>query len=81
MDMAQDDKEKVQLTATDIDAVKGNITLAVQAFAEQWMPWPKFEIGVEIMDVGRLRDAMGLRASIDWGDAKSRRWDHDKPIV
>lgn len=68
MDMAQDDKEKAQLTVTDIDAAIENITMAVQAFTEQWTPAPKFEIGVEIMDVGRLRDAMGLRASIDWGD-------------
>lgn len=62
------DEEKAAKKVTDIDAAGSNITEAVQAFADQWLPWPKFDIGVEIMDVGRLRDAMGLRASIDIGD-------------
>ena len=53
---------------TDIDAATNNITAAVQAFNKQWMPAPNFDIGVEVMDVGRLRDAMGLRATIDIGD-------------
>ena len=62
------DEEKAAKKVTDIDAAGSNITVAVQAFADQWLPWPQFDIGVEIMDVGRLRDAMGLRASIDIGD-------------
>ena len=60
-DMAQNDEEKAPKKVTDIEA-------AVMAFAEQWMPWPRFDLGVKVMDVGRLRDAMGLRASIDIGD-------------
>lgn len=66
--MAKEEEEKAQFKVTDIDAAIENITMAVQAFTEQWMPAPKFDIGVEVMDVSRLRDAMGLRASIDWGD-------------
>lgn len=67
--MAQkDEEEKAPKKVTDIDAVDSNVTAAVAAFSERWMPAPKFDIGVEVMDVGQLRDAMGLRASIDWGD-------------
>ncbi len=53
---------------TDISAAESNITMAVQMFVDRWMPWPRFDLDVEIMDVGQLRDAMGLRASIDVGD-------------
>ena len=66
--MAKEEEEKSQFKVTDIEAAIDNITMAVQAFSEQWMPAPKFDIGVEVMDVGRLRDAMGLRASFDCGD-------------
>ena len=66
--MAENDEEKAPKKVTDIDAVSDNVTAAVAAFNERWMPWPRFDIGVEVMDVGQLRDAMGLRASIDWGD-------------
>ena len=61
-------EEKVPKKVTDIDAATDNITSAVMAFKDQWMPWPQFDIGVEVMDAGQLRDAMGLRASIDIGD-------------
>lgn len=64
--MAED--EKKALKVTDIESARMNIESAVQAFAARWMPWPKFDIGVEIMDQGQLRDAMGLRATIDLGD-------------
>lgn len=60
--------EKTALKVTDIEAAKFNITSAVAAFAQRWMPAPRFDIGVEVMDVGQLRDAMGLRATIDVGD-------------
>ena len=53
---------------TDISAAEDNITMAVQMFVDRWMPWRRFDLDVEIMDVGQLRDAMGLRASIDVGD-------------
>lgn len=62
------DEEKAPRKVTDITAAEDNIATAVQAFSERWMPWPSFDVGVEVMDVGRLRDAMGLRASIDIGD-------------
>lgn len=56
------------IRATDIDAVISNAEDAVMMFNERWCPMPRFDIGVEVMDVGQLRDAMGLRASVDWGD-------------
>ena len=62
------DEEKAPKKVTDIDALADNVQQAVMAFNEQWVPMPKFDIGVEIMNVSQLRDAMGLRASIDWGD-------------
>lgn len=69
MNLARDnDEEKTPRKVTDIDAVTDNITAAVMAFAQQWEPAPQFAIGVEVMGVAQLRDAMGLRASIDWGD-------------
>lgn len=63
--MAEDSK---LLKVTDIEAAEFNVNSAVVAFAERWMPAPKFDIGVEIMDQGQLRDAMGLRATMDIGD-------------
>lgn len=63
-----DDEEKVPQKVTDIDAVQFNVKSAVAGFVERWMPMPRFYFGVEIMDARQLRDAMGLRASMDWGD-------------
>lgn len=63
-----EDGEKKPIKVTDISAAKANIDAMVEAFADRWIPWPKFDIGVEVMDVGQLRDAMGLRATIDLGD-------------
>lgn len=63
-----EDEEKAPKKVTDIDAVEDNVKAAVMAFNDRWMPWPRFDLDVEIMDVGQLRDAMGLRASIDVGD-------------
>lgn len=62
------DEEKTPWKVTDIDAAMDNIASAVWAFAQQWEPAPQFAIGVEVMGVAQLRDAMGLRASIDVGD-------------
>lgn len=45
-----------------------NINDAVAAFAAQWQPWPRFDLGVEVMDLCRLRNVMGVRASADYGD-------------
>ena len=67
--MAQEqDEEKAPKKVTDIDAVEDNAEAAVMGFIERWVPMPSFAIGVEVMDAGQLRDAMGLRATIDWGD-------------
>lgn len=41
---------------------------AVVAFTLQWQPWPEFAPGVEVMDKGQLRNAMGIRATDDYGD-------------
>lgn len=61
-------EEKAPKKVTDIDAVKENTEAAVYAFNERWMPMPEFGLGVEVMDARQLRDAMGLRATIDAGD-------------
>ena len=62
------EEEPTPTKVTDIDAVADNATAAVMAFTERWMPMPHFAIGVEVMDTRQLRDAMGLRATIDYGD-------------
>lgn len=61
-------EKKAPKTVTDIDAVHDNVKQAVESFAMQWEPAPKFAMGVEVMSVAQLRNALGLRASIDWGD-------------
>lgn len=66
--MAKSDEEKAPLKVTDIDALKDNVRMAVEEFAERWISMPGFGLDVEVMSVSQLRDAMGLRASIDWGD-------------
>lgn len=66
--MAKSDEEKAPLKVTDIDALKMNVRMAVEEFAGRWIPMPGFGLDVEVMSVSQLRDAMGLRASIDWGD-------------
>ncbi len=53
---------------TDIEAADDNIKTAVEMFAERWIPLPEMAMPCEVMDVGQLRDAMGLRATIDLGD-------------
>ena len=64
--MAEEEKEPRKVT--DIYAVADNVRMAVDGFTERWVPMPGFAAGVEVMDQGQLRDAMGLRATIDWGD-------------
>jgi len=64
--MANSEKDPEEIAS--IAALAENVDAAVNEFNERWMPAPAFDIGVEVMDVGQLRDAMGLRASIDWGD-------------
>ena len=62
------EEEKTPRKVTDIDALAANVEAAVMAFAERWLPMPGFAAGVEVMDQRQLRDAMGLRATIDGGD-------------
>lgn len=61
-------EEKAPNKATDIEAVKANATAAVYAFNERWAPMPAFALDVEVMDQRQLRDALGLRATMDVGD-------------
>lgn len=53
---------------TDLDAIADNTKEAVYMFIDRYLPWPRWEEGCEIMDVGQLRDAMGLRRSDMEGD-------------
>lgn len=53
---------------TDIDALKDNTERAVEMFCDQWISMPRFTLDCEVMDVSQLRDAMGLRATIEAGD-------------
>lgn len=64
----EDQEEKLPTKVTDIPAAAENIMCSVDAFAERWMSVPEFGAGVEVMDARQLRDAMGLRASMDIGD-------------
>lgn len=64
----EEEKKQQPLKVTSIDDAKANISDAVNAFADRYLPWPRFDLGVEVMDQGQLRDALGLRATIDVGD-------------
>ena len=66
--MAQDNEESSPKKITDIKALEDNVAAAVMGFAERWMSMPRFTEQCEVMDQGQLRDAMGLRATIDTGD-------------
>ena len=62
------EQENSPRKVTDIDALTENATAAVDVFAEQYISMPRFDIGVEVMDQRQLRDAMGLRATMEYGD-------------
>ena len=64
----EQEQEQGPRKVTDIDAAIDNINEAVYAFNDRWASMPKFALGVEVMDQRQLRDAMGLRATIDTGD-------------
>ena len=66
--MAKEEEEKTPIKVTDIEAAKDNIDVAVLAFAERWISLPCMSLPCEVMDIGQLRDAMGLHATIDLGD-------------
>ena len=57
-----------EIHVTDIAALKENTEVAVEAFAERWLSMPRFTMECEVMDQRQLRDAMGLRATIEAGD-------------
>ena len=66
--MGKSEQETPALVVTDLDAIKDNAEKAVGTFASQWLSMPRFDIGVEVFDQARLRDAMGLRATFEYGD-------------
>lgn len=57
-----------EIHCTDILALEDNAQNAVDAFAKRWISMPKFTMECEVMDQRQLRDAMGLRATIEAGD-------------
>lgn len=61
-------EEMPPLVVTDLEAIKENTREAVDAFAKRYISMPRFDIGVEVMTQAELRDAMGLRATFDYGD-------------
>lgn len=61
-------EEKGPFKVTDIDAEKSNIEQRVTMFVERWIPLPAMALPCEVMDLGQLRDAMGLHPTIDIGD-------------
>lgn len=64
----EEEGQDIPIRVTDIDALNENVKDAVMAFAERWIPMPRFALDVEAMDQGSLRDAMGLRATLEAGD-------------
>lgn len=67
--MARDDNEQKEPTwVTDIDALQVNATSAAMAFVDRWLSMPGFTEKCEVMDQAALRDAMGLRATLEYGD-------------
>ena len=57
-----------EIHCTDIKALKDNATKAAEEFASRYLSMPKFTMDCEVMDQRQLRDAMGLRATIEAGD-------------
>ncbi len=68
MKRGDEEKKDIQLTVTDLDAIKDNTEQAVNSFAERYICVPRFTIDDIIMDQAQLRDAMGLRATFESGD-------------
>ena len=68
MIMGKGRDEGCEIHVTDIKALEDNTTKAVEAFAERWISMPRLTLECEVMDVRQLRDAMGLRATIEAGD-------------
>ena len=60
--------EGSEIHCTDIEALKGNAREAVDEFSQRYISMPRFTEECEVMDQRQLRDAMGLRATIEAGD-------------
>lgn len=60
--------EGCEIHVTDIVALKGNTEKAVVAFSGRWLSMPYMTDDCEVMDQRQLRDAMGLRATVEYGD-------------
>lgn len=65
---SENEDPEVPKKVTDIEAAQWNVEQAVAMFVQRWMPMPYITGRCEVMDQGQLRDAMGLRATIDLGD-------------
>lgn len=63
-----EEKKDIQLSVTDLEAIKDNTEQAVGAFAQRYIPMPGFSMRCIVMDQSQLRDAMGLRATFESGD-------------
>jgi hypothetical protein len=78
--MGKGKNEGNEIHCTDIEAIKDNAKTAVDEFARQYLSMPKFTIDCTVMDQRQLRDAMGLRATIEagdpWPDAEQQLLDH-----
>ena len=62
------EQELAPMVVTDLDAIKDNTREAVDAFAQRYISMPGFGLDVEVMNQAQLRDAMGLRATFEYGD-------------
>jgi hypothetical protein len=62
------EKDDKNFHCTDIQALKDNVEQAVGEFALRYLSMPKFSLDCTVMDQRQLRDAMGLRATIEAGD-------------
>lgn len=60
--------EGSEIHVTDIESIKTNAVKAVEEFARRYISMPRLTMECEVMDVHQLRDAMGLRATIEYGD-------------
>ena len=63
-----EEQEQQSFSVTDLDAIKENAREAVDAFAKRYLSMPRFGLNIEVMNQAQLRDAMGLRATFDYGD-------------
>lgn len=61
-------EEEIPKKITDIDAIRRNVSAAVESFNERWMSMPYLTEYCTVMDLRQLRDAMGLRSTMEAGD-------------